>query len=589
MGMQILSAIQNLSQMVLNEPDTEKVLHAVATEALRCTGANWSAIALVDEQVGKMLFRCTIGEGWPDNKKTFELVVTDASGKGITPFVAATGRPYLSGDVNRDSHYLPMSDRTQSELAVPVLDAHNRVRGVLNVERDKKNSFNDEHVQMLQSLASLVALHLQLNRYLKHQQALVKIGMSLPISADEESLLDQVMQVTEALLRFEASSIFLLDEATEQIVLRASRGDLLDKVNIARYSIGEGLTGWVVANFKSVRAENPQHDQRWEGRHLELPMEEIGAFLAVPILTRDRCVGVIRVLRRKSENRWLKNAFTEEDEEVLTAIAGQLGAGLEGIRMLGRLLRAERMAAWGELSAKAAHVLGNSAFAIGGDMNELMYLTNEPGDHTDQYRELALSLRRGITRLEGVLAEFRGFVMATQLNKEDVEITCLLRETMKEFYPKRSNVKLELNLCEDLPVIQADVTKLKRLFTELVENSLHFQEEGIIQISNELVPPEGVPENLALARGRSYVRIIVEDQGPGVPHERKKRIFNPFNSSRVKGMGLGLSIVKGIVDAHEGVIVEDGTPGEGARFVIYLPLRSNKNGRNNGNASNTRD
>jgi two-component system sensor histidine kinase HydH len=64
----------------------------------------------------------------------------------------------------------------------------------------------------------------------------------------------------------------------------------------------------------------------------------------------------------------------------------------------------------------------------------------------------------------------------------------------------------------------------------------------------------------------------VEDSGPGVPDDVKSLIFQPFYSGRVKGMGLGLGIVKGIVDAHGGDVFENGVFREGARFVLHVPL-----------------
>ena len=70
---------------------------------------------------------------------------------------------------------------------------------------------------------------------------------------------------------------------------------------------------------------------------------------------------------------------------------------------------------------------------------------------------------------------------------------------------------------------------------------------------------------------RHAVRIIIEDSGVGVAMDLKSVIFEPFHSGRAKGMGLGLSIVKGIIDAHGGEIVEEGMPGSGARVVIRLP------------------
>ena len=69
-----------------------------------------------------------------------------------------------------------------------------------------------------------------------------------------------------------------------------------------------------------------------------------------------------------------------------------------------------------------------------------------------------------------------------------------------------------------------------------------------------------------------WVTFAVLDHGPGVPPEVAQRLFTPFFTTRKEGMGLGLSIVKGIVEAHHGLIRETGEPGNGARFEIYLPV-----------------
>jgi signal transduction histidine kinase len=99
-------------------------------------------------------------------------------------------------------------------------------------------------------------------------------------------------------------------------------------------------------------------------------------------------------------------------------------------------------------------------------------------------------------------------------------------------------------------------------------------EEGTLQVLVRMVPAGEESAREHLLPMRSYACISIADSGPGVPEEMKTQIFNPFFSSRVKGMGLGLSIVKGIVDAHHGLIREIGEPGHGARFNIYLPAES---------------
>jgi signal transduction histidine kinase len=310
------------------------------------------------------------------------------------------------------------------------------------------------------------------------------------------------------------------------------------------------------------------------GRYEELPRGEIGAFLAVPIYGRNSIVGVLRVLRRRSNAPWFRNEFTDNDETVLMTIASQLGASLEGARMIDRLMATERMAAWGEMSAKAAHMIGNRTFAIKGDLNELEYLLSESEDKRDSFRDLAQAIRRGIFRLEEILQEFRDFVRATQISLSDENLNDIIAQCCHESFPRRSTVKLVLNLSETIPVAPADQSRLKRAFSELIENAVSFMPDGgKLEITTTIAESIEAQRLCGLTRSRKYVRVEFADSGPGVPDAEKSKIFTPFYTSRAKGMGLGLSIVKGIIEAHHGNIVETGQPQTGARFVLFLPIK----------------
>jgi signal transduction histidine kinase len=223
------------------------------------------------------------------------------------------------------------------------------------------------------------------------------------------------------------------------------------------------------------------------------------------------------------------------------------------------------MIAWGELSAKSSHMIGNRVFAIKGDTNELGHLLAEKDVDRDELKSLQQSLSTNVMRVEEILQDFRDFVSATQLHLQFGDVNAVVHETAEEIFPKRSKVKLELDLAEDLPGVEIDAKKLRRAIGELIENAMNYMEEGALRISTAIV------DRTARQVKRKFVQIEVEDSGPGVNPESKRIIFQPFHSGRVKGMGLGLSIVKGIIDAHGGEVFEAGDPGKGAKFVILLP------------------
>lgn len=180
-------------------------------------------------------------------------------------------------------------------------------------------------------------------------------------------------------------------------------------------------------------------------------------------------------------------------------------------------------------------------------------------------------MQRGVERLEEILREFRDFVVATQLTPTSCDINEVVREAASETFPKRSPVQLQLVLDDCLPAVLCDPKRIKRALSELIENALSFQPEGgSLRLTTFIVSPEARTAQ-RLGQGRAYVGIECADSGPGVPGDQKERIFLPFHTTRAKGMGLGLSIVKGIVEAHQGLVRETGSQGKGATFTVFLP------------------
>ena len=572
--------VADISRLIVTSESVGEVLQTILEESVRVSGAIRGFLAIVDRDRGELDARYTAGHGWSEEKRVHRLKVSEETGRGITSHVAATGQSYCSPDVDKDPYYIRSFDDVKSELAVPLVDSNRRTCGVLNMESTEPSAFTKEHELLVTSLADMAVIALVLAAHRSRESALVQIGRDVNGVADTQAILQRVLDVAADVLKFEDCSVFMIDRASGKLVLRASRGPLKRKVGKAAYEIGEGLTGWAAQQKQTIRLVDPSGDPRWRGLYEEIPTGEVGAFMVVPIVGRSGMLGVLRVQRRKSPYKWFPNDFTEDDESILSTIAGQLAVELDNLRLVDQLVKAERLAAWGEMSARSAHMIGNRVFAIKGDINEIEYLLQSGEVAKDDAKGLIDSVKNGIFLLEEILNEFREFVKATQLDLVEADVNELVNESVEEGFPKRSATVLRMELDPDLPKVNVDPTKLKRCFTELMENAVNFQPEG-----GEIV----VTTSMADARSKKwlkpsqqrgkYVSVRFEDNGPGVEQVNKPKIFNPFYTSRAKGMGLGLSIVKGIVDAHEGTIYESGTPGKGAKFTILLPARTDRPSR----------
>lgn len=581
-----LSLFHSLCRRAVEADNTLALLEEMNRTAMAQIGADRAFVALANDDAGELTLVATAGANWTDEHRTMRLKIGNApvhgngslSGAGrtgITSHVAATGKPYITGNVDADPYYWAFFKDVASELVVPLVDGNGRVQGVINCQSFERDHFTDRHLHLLQSLADVAVMRLMMDSYRARETALVEIGKDLTALADTGHLMRRVVDVAAEVLRFEDCSLFVLDKDKNELLLQASRGSLANRIGQAAYPLGAGLTGWVGQHGEAIRVSNPRNDPRWQGRFEEFPPEDVGAFLAVPIFGRHGVLGVLRVLRRKGVAPWFRREFTDDDESVLLTIASQLGAALENSRILDRLVNTERMAAWGEMSAKAAHMIGNRTFAIKGDLNELEYRLSEPEDKRDAFRVLAEGIRRGIFRLEELLQEFRDFVRATQLSLSECCLNEIVSQCVDESFPKRSKVILTLDLAENLPPIMADAPRLKRAFSELIENSISFQPDGgALLIRTRRTDPAEGQALASLPRTRAYVQIEFADTGPGIPEDIKPRIFTPFYTSRARGMGLGLSIVKGILEAHRGSVAEVGAAGEGARFIAFLPVHT---------------
>jgi len=566
-----------VARLVATVESIDEVLQSILEETVRTCDAARGFIAILDHDRGELDAKYTAGIGWTEEKRLGRLKVSEETGRGITSHVAATGRAYLSPNVLEDPYYIMSFDDVRSELAVPLVDGAGSTLGVMNIESLELDALSQEHLNTAAGLADLGTIAMTISDHRNREAALVQIGKELNRFTDTKAILQKVIDVAADALKFEDCSLFLIDVVTDRLVLRASRGPLAKNIDQASYALGEGLTGWTALNEQPVRVVDPTTDSRWRGLFQELPASEVGAYMAVPIRIHRGVIGVIRVQRKKSPYKWFPNDFTDDDERILTTIAAQLGIALDNRRLVDQLVKTERMAAWGEMSARSAHMIGNRVFAIKGDVNELEYLLQSSPIAVGEAMKLSESIKKGIFLLEEILNEFREFVKATQLDLEEAEVNDLVRESVEEGFPKRSQTKLNLKLAANLPKIKADPTKIKRCFGELMENSVNFQPEGgEITVTTALADSRSKKWLKPSQQSGNYVLVRFEDTGPGIEMENKPRIFNPFYTSRAKGMGLGLSIVKGIVDAHEGTIYESGRPGRGARFTILLPYQQDR-------------
>src|SRR5207247_1626419 len=114
--------------------------------------------------------------------------------------------------------------------------------------------------------------------------------------------------------------------------------------------------------------------------------------------------------------------------------------------------------------------------------------------------------------------------------------------------------------------------RLSEVFDELAANALKWFDKPEKRVSIEVIAPNKGPLPVNVDSSREYILIHFRDNGAGVSVENKSRIFDAFFTTHDHGTGLGLALVRRVIEGHGGVILESGVPAEGADFEIYLPI-----------------
>ncbi|MGQ9732400.1 MAG: GAF domain-containing protein [Candidatus Zipacnadales bacterium] len=569
-------ALETAARLITARAQPEQVLDAVLNAALETTRASRAAIALVDRRNGELVIQRVMGPGWTPEKRAERMRTGVGVHEGIIGLVATTGKPYYAADVTHDPHYHPLFEDVKSELAAPLIRSQGRIAGVLNLEASEPDAFSEEDQRMVSALAALASVAVSMAEHHRREHELAETARKLNRWGDPAELFQEFVDAAASILQAYDSSLFLRDPDGRTLTLVASHGPLREHVGSAQYEVGEGLTGSVAEHGHPIRLEDVAGDPHWVGKHQEIPQERIAGFVAVPVLTEDgRVEGVLRAIRDKTPAS-LPNAFDEDDESILSTLASHVAVLIERGRLFRRLVQSERLAAWGQLSARAAHLLGNKVFAMKGAVGELKYMFERAGSCSPACMQMLDLLVRSLSETDRIVQSFKDFVAARDVQWAPLDINHLLATSVERLRPSAGPVTLVTRLEATLPLVHGDLSRLTETFEELIGNAIAWQPEGgEVRVSSALVSAAEAAQLIRTESSGPYVRIDIEDDGPGIPPHAKERIFEPFYSTRGRGLGLGLAICREVIRAQGGEIVEIGESG-GAHFVVFLPIDAQK-------------
>ena len=221
--------------------------------------------------------------------------------------------------------------------------------------------------------------------------------------------------------------------------------------------------------------------------------------------------------------------------------------------------RSERELAWREVAQQVAHEIRNPLTPMKLNIQYLQKLYHDSKSGFDEkWKSLSASLIDQIESLNEVAATFSDLARNASAKKEKIDILPLITSAV-ELYSNRNNIKITVDTLLKKAMVLARQNELLRVFNNLIKNAV------------QSVMPQGGEVKISILQKDNYIEVRIKDTGEGIPEDMKSKIFQPYFTTKSGGTGIGLAIVKNIVDEMNGELSFESESGKGTLFVVRLP------------------
>lgn len=385
---------------------------------------------------------------------------------------------------------------------------------------------------------------------LSRYHRLLEMTLDLVSTFDLRVLLQQIVDAARELTQSEAASLLLHDPKSNLLHFEAATEPSATDISNIFVPVENSIAGQIFQNKVPLRVNNASDDNRLFREVDDLTQFQTHSIMGVPLLVKNRAVGVIEVINK------LDGEFDQDDIQLLEFLAAQAAIAIENTRLFQQ----------NDLIAEIVHELRTPLNAL----VAAAHLLRRPDLNQEQQHQLSQTISSEVNRLNEMATDFLEFSRLesgrVQLQRESIDLAGLVRECSEVIRPQaqESNLNLKLKLDSNLPVIQGDRNRLKRLLLNLLTNAIKYnQPEGTITVRTSM--------------SGDSVHLQIQDDGIGIPEDQLPNIFERFYRApryegRVGGTGLGLAIAKRITQSHGGEIWVESKVGQGSIFHVKLPV-----------------
>ena len=551
--------LARVGQVINSSLDPTKVLDLVLREAVDVMRATSGSLVLLDPHT--QLLEIEVAIGLSAEARQLKLAI----GRGVTGWVAKTGKSLRVPDVTADPRYVSVRPDIRSELAVPLV-LEGALIGVLNVDSTRPDAFSAADEELLVALGNQAAqvihnawLYEAVARSAGKLELLFSIAQTIISTHDVDEILQRVTVDACELMGTKVCSLMLLNAERDQLELRACHGAGEDYLSKPPLPVGESIIGSVVRRRKPVQVYDVREQHAYQ--HIELVQREgLVSLLSVPLVFGEAVLGALSVYTAEPVR------FSKQEVHVLSTLAALAGIAIANARLHEKMVAVEehlrqneRLSTLGLLAAEVAHEIRNPLTV----MKMLFHSLELKFPAEDPRRRDTEIVAEKMDHLNRIVDQLLSYSRSTEPQLLPVDVNDLLCDVLLLARRKlqQQHIALQTNFATSLPKAQADRGQIEQACLNLILNATEAMPDGgTLTISTVLHPSE-------------FVLLTFRDTGVGMSAEQQARLFEPFLTTKTSGTGLGLAIVhKIVVDAHGGNIEVASAPGKGTEFKVWLPI-----------------
>jgi signal transduction histidine kinase len=567
-----LLMMQRVDQELNSTLNVENVMMITLDWAMRRTGAAAGMLCTMTTDGSGLVPLVTLGYE-PDQIKhsdDFPLSISE----GIIGRAARTRKVQMVEDVQRDTDYIPYSSAICTAIAAPI-EMRGRLLGVISLEGDQFGKFTDNDASFLKRLTQRAAIALDNARLYKETEhraesmsALYAASRLVSSTIERTDVLKNAAQAVAGVLS--VSGVLILDYhagthklgvvTAHQAVPAPHTPERLPEVG-AEFDVQEFTEfDTCIRQQRLIAVTLSDHAVSNAMRRL-MDSHLIRSLLIMPLSVQDQRIGVAVAVEGRRERRFLR-------DEIMMAesLSGQIALALRQAGLYEDVRELESLKS--EMIRMASHDLRNP---LGNAMGYLELLVSELTDKLDpMHEEFVTMIRNSLNTIKNLIEDLltlEKIESERQASWTKLDFSALLAEVFlsQRLMATQKQHEMSLTKPDDAQSILGSSTQIRQALVNLIGNAIKYT-------------PDNGKIDVRLRADSGKLFFEVEDNGYGVSKEKQSRLFQRFFRARephtdhIPGTGLGLSLVKTVIERHGGDVYATSAPGKGSTFGFWLPL-----------------